>query len=138
MPLLNKSEDKRHKNPCNLAHKMFKHMNRFHDELMRHNSDLPIAGPTKLAELCLRCEEAGFTPDLRLMDQIPYDLDKKDLEIRGTFLVFRDQIVWEIIVCFQLIAERRNSEDPCQSRDLSDREQIALRLFAEFFEYFYI
>jgi len=136
MPLLNKSENRRHQNPCNLVHKMFKHMNRFHDDLTR--SYLPIAGPTKLAELLLRCEAAGFNPDLRLMDQIPYDLSKRDLEIRGTFEIFRDQIVWEIIVCFQLIAERRKSEDPCQSRDLSEREQIALRLFAEFFEYFYI
>ena len=134
----------KHLDPRNLVSKMFDHMYKFHDELLK--DDWPVAGPEKLSDLRKLCKKAGFIPDEKMPEKMAKRLAKDSLvpftkemlEKRKCFFIFRDQDVWEILVSFELIAEDRKSEDRWHRRDLTDRQQGGLRLFTTFFEHLYI
>ena len=51
----------KHLDPRNLVSKMFDHMYKFHDELLK--DDWPVAGPEKLSDLRKLCKKAGIIPD---------------------------------------------------------------------------
>jgi hypothetical protein len=134
-----KLADQKHKDARNLAKKMFKHVNKFHDELLRHenSSNPPTAGPEKLSELLKLCEEAGFTPNLAIadLDTVQSGDFKKEtresLERHGTFLIFSHEVVWEIVVVLESIAYDHRTV-------LDERQKVGLKLLTVFFEYLYI